>query len=50
MNEMEELSKIKYSLEGLIKKRIDIIQKDSIESRFAQSINNIVAKSKEANP
>jgi predicted nucleotidyltransferase len=35
MNEMEELSKIKYSLEGLIKKRIDIIQKDSIESRFA---------------
>lgn len=39
---MEELTKIKYSIGELIKKREGIQMKDSIEAKFAQTLNRIV--------
>lgn len=47
---MEEMSKIKYSIGELIKKRNGIQMKDSIEAKFAQTLNRIVSSENEQNP
>ena len=39
---MEELSKIKYSIEGMVRKREDMQMKESIEARFAHTLNQII--------
>jgi hypothetical protein len=37
------LSKIKYSIEDMVRKRENIQMKESIEARFAETLNQIVS-------
>lgn len=39
---MEELSKIKYSIEGMVRKRENLQMKESIEAKFAHTLNQII--------
>ena len=40
--EIEELSKIKYSIEDMVRKRENLKMTESIEARFATSLNQIL--------
>jgi|LauGreDrversion4_2_1035121.scaffolds.fasta_scaffold1228579_1 NAD-dependent DNA ligase len=40
---MEELSKIKYSIDGMVRKREDLQMKESIEAKFAHTLNQIIS-------
>ncbi len=43
MKEMEELSKIKSSIEDMVRNRETIQMKESVEARFAETLNQIVS-------
>ncbi len=40
--EIEELSKIKYSIEDMVRKREDLKMKESLEAKFASTLNQIL--------
>ena len=39
--EFDEMAKIKYSIEGLLKKRDQVTTMESVEARFAHRLNQI---------
>lgn len=39
--DVEEMTKIKYSIEGLLKKRDQLTTQESVEARFAHRLNQI---------